>query len=454
MPARGENLAARKIPTDDMFLKDRSALPAVLSRADGRLEATFARASVAFPPESVALIALKREGRLEVWARGAADREWAFVRSYPVRATSGRLGPKLRQGDHQVPEGLYRVSALNPNSNFHLSLRLNYPNDFDRSRAADDGRSRLGGDIMIHGGAASDGCLPVGDEAAEDLFALADIVGPDKVSVIVSPADLRTFDVGRALTQVRSTLPWLGDLYAAIAEELRSFPTPADGQVSRAEAKLKLGRARCTPYDARDCVKRCEKGDSASCARAGLMYRDGRGVMADDRLAWSFLRRACAAGDALGCAELGSLYLSDDGTRHDVGRAADLARAACDAGDGHGCVYLAAICHDGILYTDDGVCGTEAVNALRARAVALLDSGCKGWGAYDCATLSDIYAVGDSMTAMRFAAGACKGGDPGGCYAEAELSEKGADASRAHDLYRTACKAGFAIACERYALAR
>jgi len=415
----------------------------------------FDRTSAAFPPESVALIALKREGRVELWARGSGEGAWTFVRSYLVRAASGRLGPKLRQGDHQVPEGLYRVTALNPNSNFHLSLRLDYPNDLDRSHAAAEGRARLGGDIMIHGGAASDGCLAVGDEAAEDLFALAHLVGPERVSVIVSPVDLRTVGVGSAVARAHSPIGWLPELYTSIAAELRGFPVRSDAQVQQAGFKLKAGRAGCRAYDARDCVKRCDKGDSASCARAGLMYRDGRGVAADETLAWSYLDRACAAGDALGCAELGPLYLGDEGTRRDVGRAADLARAACDAGDGHGCVYLAEMCLDGILYTDDrSTCGSEAVNALRVRAVALLQNDCRGWGAYDCATLSDIYAGGDPATAMRFAAGACKGGDPGGCYAQAQLSESGADGSRAHDLYRTACKAGFAVACDRYALAR
>src|SRR5690606_4961 len=96
-----------------------------------------------------------------------------FVRALPVLAASGRVGPKLQYGDYQVPEGFYRIEALNPNSRFHLALRVNYPNAFDRAEAAREGRTHLGGDIMIHGSNASVGCLAMGDVVSEDLFVLA-----------------------------------------------------------------------------------------------------------------------------------------------------------------------------------------------------------------------------------------------------------------------------------------
>jgi murein L,D-transpeptidase YafK len=67
------------------------------------------------------------------------------------RVASGGLGPKLGAGDRQGPERIYAIESLNPNSLFHLSMRLNYPNEFDQMRAKQDGRSDLGGDIMIHG---------------------------------------------------------------------------------------------------------------------------------------------------------------------------------------------------------------------------------------------------------------------------------------------------------------
>ena len=68
---------------------------------------------------------------------------------YPIRAASGALGPKLREGDRQVPEGVYDIESLNPNSRFHVALRVGYPNAFDRQMAGREGRTALGGDIMI-----------------------------------------------------------------------------------------------------------------------------------------------------------------------------------------------------------------------------------------------------------------------------------------------------------------
>jgi murein L,D-transpeptidase YafK len=74
-----------------------------------------------------------------------------------MKRASGKAGPKLREGDGQVPEGIYRIDGLNPNSSYHLSLKLNYPNDFDLEQARTEGRTELGGDIFIHGKAVSIG---------------------------------------------------------------------------------------------------------------------------------------------------------------------------------------------------------------------------------------------------------------------------------------------------------
>jgi murein L,D-transpeptidase YafK len=119
-----------------------------------------------------------------------------------------------------VPEGIYVIESLNPNSRFHLALRVGYPNAFDRQMAKLDGRDKLGGDIMIHGSDASVGCLAMGDEAAEDFFVLAADVGIEKVKVILTPSDFRT-----AKISVREGSPkWSGELYRAIAQELNEMP--------------------------------------------------------------------------------------------------------------------------------------------------------------------------------------------------------------------------------------
>jgi murein L,D-transpeptidase YafK len=159
---------------------------------DTRLRPDFARAGVAYPPERLVMVAFKAEKRLELYGPDAAGR-LQRVHSYPILAASGGPGLKLREGDEQVPEGFYRIELLNPNSRYHLSLRVNYPNDEDIARARAENRdlSTLGGDIMIHGGAASIGCLAMGDPAAEDLFVLVQRTGLDNVSLLITPEDLR-----------------------------------------------------------------------------------------------------------------------------------------------------------------------------------------------------------------------------------------------------------------------
>ncbi|MHC4915911.1 MAG: L,D-transpeptidase family protein, partial [Planctomycetota bacterium] len=102
----------------------------------------------AYPPARLLLVALKRERRLEVWAPDP-DGRMRLVKTHPVLGASGGPGPKLREGDRQVPEGFYLVEGLNPNSAFHLSIRLDYPNDFDLRMAERDGRASPGGDIYI-----------------------------------------------------------------------------------------------------------------------------------------------------------------------------------------------------------------------------------------------------------------------------------------------------------------
>src|SRR6185369_4275425 len=124
--------------------------------ARARLVPFFAAAGIAYPPERFVLLGFKLERELHLLASGSG-RDPTFIRSYPILGASGTLGPKLRQYDGQVPEGVYGIVYLNPNSVAHLSLALGYPNDYDRARAAEDGRDGLGGDIMIHGGSTSTG---------------------------------------------------------------------------------------------------------------------------------------------------------------------------------------------------------------------------------------------------------------------------------------------------------
>jgi hypothetical protein len=188
--------------------------------AEGRLRSHFERAGVAYPPPRVTLLAFKEEKRLELWAGKGSG--WAFVRSYPVLAASGKPGPKLRRGDRQVPEGFYRVEALNPNSSYHLSIKLDYPNRDDLARAKEDGRTDLGGDIFIHGKDVSIGCIALGDSTIEELFVLVARVDMANVEVIIAPHDDRL--PRRGSIDPYRTPRWVLDLYRRVGNALREFP--------------------------------------------------------------------------------------------------------------------------------------------------------------------------------------------------------------------------------------
>ena len=187
-----------------------------------RLAPAFADAGLAYPPHEIAYVAFKDQRQLQLYARARKDAPWTFVKQYPVLAASGKSGPKLKEGDRQVPEGIYKAESLNPNSRFHLSIRLNYPNAFDRQMAHRDKRTQLGGDIMIHGNQVSIGCLAMGDEAAEDLFILAALVSKERTRIVVSPTDFR----GGKAASLRAAPQWTGALYDDLRAELKHYRAP------------------------------------------------------------------------------------------------------------------------------------------------------------------------------------------------------------------------------------
>lgn len=198
-----------------------------------RLLPDFQAVGIPYPPAKIIFVCIKHEKKLEVWAC-ESDGKFKLTRTYPILAASGRLGPKLKEGDYQVPEGLYRIESLNPNSKFHLSLKLNYPNDFDLACAKRDGRSNLGGDIMIHGSSVSIGCLAMGDEAAEDLFVLAAQTGTNNTFVILSPVDFRTAQ----MPDLPYPLPlWIDSLYGQIQQELSKLTNDSEVAGPKAPAK-------------------------------------------------------------------------------------------------------------------------------------------------------------------------------------------------------------------------
>ncbi len=121
------------------------------------------------PKESPILVRLfKEEAELEVWKEDDTGR-FARLKIYPICRWSGELGPKVKQGDRQAPEGFYTITPaqLNPNSHYYLAVDIGYPNAFDRAYG------RTGGDVMIHGDCSSRGCYAMTDEQITEIYALA-----------------------------------------------------------------------------------------------------------------------------------------------------------------------------------------------------------------------------------------------------------------------------------------
>lgn len=116
----------------------------------------------------VYLRAFKQEGELEIWLKSKKEKTYTLFKVLPICNSSGNLGPKKREGDGQVPEGFYTISAFNPNSSYHLSLKVSYPNKADACL----NKPPLGGDIMVHGKCVTIGCIPIEDDGIEKVYVL------------------------------------------------------------------------------------------------------------------------------------------------------------------------------------------------------------------------------------------------------------------------------------------
>jgi murein L,D-transpeptidase YafK len=136
----------------------------------------------------------KQTSELELWMKGRDG--WELFRTITVCRWSGRLGPKLKQGDKQAPEGFYTVTRaqLNPNSRHHLSFNLGFPNRFDRSLG------RTGSFLMVHGGCTSAGCYAIRDHEVEVVYRLVEAAlksGQKKVDVHAFPFRLTSAALAR-----------------------------------------------------------------------------------------------------------------------------------------------------------------------------------------------------------------------------------------------------------------
>jgi murein L,D-transpeptidase YafK len=150
--------------------KTASRLTTVMSKAEDSVMKQFKNKNLVWPPSSVYVRSFKYDRQLEVWVKDDSAQKFILFKTYKICMQSGTMGPKRMEGDYQVPEGFYHINEFNPNSNYHLSLGLNYPNTSDRILSDAE---KPGGEIYIHGNCVSTGCIPISDEPIEELFIIA-----------------------------------------------------------------------------------------------------------------------------------------------------------------------------------------------------------------------------------------------------------------------------------------
>ena len=153
----------------DIRLSDHPRATAAAARVGPALERDLQDKALRLG-DPIFLRAFKEEKILEVFVRNREGVKYDLFRIYRIAATSGVLGPKLMEGDGQVPEGFYYTGekSMNPDSMYHLSFNIGYPNAYDTFHR------RTGSHIMIHGNEVSIGCLAMTDEKIEEIFTLAD----------------------------------------------------------------------------------------------------------------------------------------------------------------------------------------------------------------------------------------------------------------------------------------
>jgi len=159
----------------------------IFKRKEDTLKKQFAARNLKWPAKYIYVRSFKYDSELEVWVKNTQEEEYKLFKTYKVCALAGTLGPKRIEGDYQVPEGFYYINEFKPNSSYHLSLGLNYPNAADRILADS---SQPGGDIYIHGSCVTTGCIPITNPQIEELYIItshARGMGEDFIPVHIYP---------------------------------------------------------------------------------------------------------------------------------------------------------------------------------------------------------------------------------------------------------------------------
>ena len=178
-------------------------LPAILSRMEDSVKKQFEKQQLTYPPQALYIRSFKYDRQLEVWVKGDSKEPFKLFKTYKICMQSGTMGPKRMQGDYQVPEGLYQINEFNPNSNYHLSLGLNYPNASDKILSDPE---KPGNSIYIHGNCVSTGCIAISDIPIEELYIIASSVkanGQEFIPVHVFPV---RYNVKKSMEFLNNTI--------------------------------------------------------------------------------------------------------------------------------------------------------------------------------------------------------------------------------------------------------
>lgn len=176
--------------------KDHTRAIEVAKRILPDLRESLAKKGLA-PGEPVFLRFFKEPSEMELWMQPPGSPVWKHLKTHKIARWSGKLGPKLVRGDGQTPEGFYftNLDGLNPESRFHLSFDINYPNERDRARGCN------GNLIMVHGSVVSVGCYAMTDPVIEEIYTLVSMAighGQTNVPIHCFPFRMKAGRMGRA----------------------------------------------------------------------------------------------------------------------------------------------------------------------------------------------------------------------------------------------------------------
>lgn len=141
----------------------------------------------------------KQEQTVNIYVKKSDTKVWKVYQELKFNCTSGDLGPKRREGDYQIPEGFYHINHFNPYSSFELSLGVSYPNVADRIKSS---HKSLGGNIYMHGGCATIGCIPIEDEPIKELYILAAFAksnGQSNIPIQIFPFEYSKENLNKAI---------------------------------------------------------------------------------------------------------------------------------------------------------------------------------------------------------------------------------------------------------------